>query len=92
MAEPITDEELDEMEKLNIPWADNIGSDEIGKLIAEVRRLRSDEWLEKAAEEAEELSDFKQREDGDSEDPQKPWRVRHRAEILEILRKHRDGR
>lgn len=48
---PFTDAELDELEKVNKPWADHIGSDVIADLISEVRRLRSDEWLEKAAEE-----------------------------------------
>lgn len=82
---PLTDEELDHLEReakrftAPEPWEGN-ATETIVRLLAEVRRLRSDEWLERAADEIDGGMDALN-ETGPS-----------RNEILDILRKHRDGR
>jgi hypothetical protein len=76
VSEPLTDGDINEIERHNAPLNDRPAR-QIRELIAEVRRLRSDEWLEKAIEEATEhfTSDFQPASD-----------------LLAILRKHRDGK
>lgn len=81
MSERLTDEYLEQL----LVWADKGDLVEAGivrDLVAEVRRLRSDEWLEKAAEE---LGPHLIQGEG--------WVLvhRHAREILAILRKHREG-
>jgi len=78
MSEPLTDEQMDEMQR---KWGTGTVSVEsvyrdVCDLISEVRRLRSDEWLEKAAEEIGGISALA----GATE------------RALAILRKHRDAR
>lgn len=83
---PPTDEQLAEME-ISLLWEDaEAGDDERPhvsarlalRLMAEVRRLRSDEWLERAAAEYGRAMG---------------WQFdAPREELLAVLRKHRDGK
>jgi hypothetical protein len=81
---PLTDADLSRIAALITPdfRCQECGhpAEDIARLVAEVRRLRSDEWLEKAAEEIAKAFVL--------ETPVADWR---RDAVVEILRKHRDN-
>jgi hypothetical protein len=83
VSEPLTDADLDRIEALITPdfRCQECGhpAEDITRLIAEVRRLRGDEWMEKAAEEIAPMIHDDLMTDA-------------RAEVIAILRKHRDGK
>jgi hypothetical protein len=89
--DPLTDEELDTIEYLagnqGGSVAENRASD-IRRLVAEVRRLRSDDWLQRAAKAiVGEFPDIGPSYGGKDEDY-----ALAEADVAEILRKHRDGK
>jgi len=61
---------------------------DVERLVAEVRRLRSDEWLEKAAKAIAAETD----NDGCLDAPDGERWTSNKVSILAHLRKHRDGK
>jgi hypothetical protein len=95
MSEPLTDEDLAHVETIAGPWTARSPETQaqaalVLRLVAEVRRLRSDEWLEAAAGEMgyEWLEHWAPEKNGGKA----PSVADCTAEALLILRKHRDGK
>ena len=89
--ETLTEEELDIAQELadqGVPESPRVTR----RLIAEVRRLRSDEWLSKAAEEIATNIDRGRKLSGFTVQPNAAFEAKMGDDVLAILRKHRDGK